>query len=595
MKLLNFRISIGSTKTSLIPDDTFNYFYKYIVSSIYDIELDKIESVVTSLNISTKTPITPQWEEFENSISSILNYESLNNIYIFIHVIDVIKPTNYYEVIALYNKIISKYEKISIKTIIFLKNESNILSVNKILSELIPNTSFNIGVSGRYVFLNEDGEYTFSVLEKKSIIAFKNLIEDTRLSNEDGLKLKLIRKIGHFIKVKDGKHISCQKYFYDGSYCENEIINILYKQIIDKIDKNRTFGIFFQSQNPTNGWAVSCFFNIHEELKKNFSDLCFNKILTDEFDKVEQVILLMGIVSETSLRKKYNQIKTRSNIIPFCIIYCDDSISNNDVVKGEVSIPNSNKNIQLNYLLKRKQQIVNKETDICKMCRDDLNIVKKYFNDHDLNPTLSSFEMWTMVIESGVKEEIIKPEPEIETERFPNLIPNTLNIVRYNGAYLASKFKILLEVNSINFLQSGFIAYPDETNNSFIHYKNLTADDIPSNLFVSSLKLIYRYNILPIPRKLIEEIKKDPSYLNRIKTDHKDFYNLILMIKNEKIIIVDEFPRSYKTYEAMIKILSIEDKNPIAYVTIFNFSPDHTKDKVKPPIKHLNLYEFQIN
>lgn len=597
MKLLNLRISIGTTITSLKPNDTFNDFYKYIVSSIYDVELSEIESSVSLLNISTKNPIIPQWEEFENSILSILNDETLPNIFLLIHITDIIIPTNYYDAIARYDKVRNEFKNIKIKTIIYLENESNVLSVKKNLLSLITNISFNIGVAGEYVFLNNDGEYTISDSEKSNISGFKDHIKDTLLGNEEVLKLKLIRRIGHFIKIKDGNHISCQKYFYDGSYCREEIIHILYEQIIDNIDKNKSFGVCFQSNKTTNDWAVSCFYNIFEKLKENFSGICCEKILTDEFDNVEQVILLMGIVSETTFRNKFNKIKSKikSNVIPFCIIYCEeDYYSNDDKVKGEVSIVNSNPSIQLHYLLKRRQQYIKKETDKCIMCRDNLDIDRKYFNNQDSNPTLSSFEMWSVVIESGVIEEIIIPELNTKTERFPHRIPNTLNVVRYNGAYLASKFKLLLEENSLEFSQSGYIAYPDETNNPFSHHKNLTADEVPSSLFVSSLKLMYRYNRLPIPRKLIEEIKENPSNLENIKTVYSDFYKDLLRTGNEPIIIVDEFPRSYRTYDAMRKILSIEEKIPIAYVTLFNFSPDQAKEKVKFPIKHLNFYEFQI-
>jgi hypothetical protein len=585
--------------TYLIPNDAFNDFYRKIVYSIYGIGLSQNDSSVIPLNIPIKRPITPQWEEFENSISSILSRETLPDTYILIHIIDVIKPTNYYVIVNLYDKIKNKLGKKNIKTIISLKDEDNTLSVIKHLSNT--KTIFKIGVSEDYVLLNEDGEYTYSASEKKSIPGFKNYIGYTKLSYEDRLKLKLIRKIGHFIKEKDEKHISCQKYFYDGVHCEKEIIHFLYEQIIDKIDKNKFFGVYFQCNNLINNWASSCFLNIYEKLKKNFGELCSEKILTDESDNVEQVILLMDVVTETTFRKKINNIKTKSKIIPFSIIYCDNNFDANkdedeDKVKGEVSISNSNTDIQLNYLLKRKQQIEYIGTGKCIMCGKDLDIVKKCFYDSDSSPTLSSFEMWSMVIESGLKEEIISPEEhKTDTKRFKTLIPNTLDIVRYNGAYMASKFDILLKSNGLDFPKSGFIAYPDETNNTFTHYKNLTADKIPSNLFVSSLRLIYGYNILPIPRKLINKIKEDSSYLDEIKIEYKDFYNLLLETKNEAIIIVDEFPRTYNTYEAMINILSIEEKSPIAYVSLFNFSPDLAEEKIKSPIKNINLYEFQLD
>jgi hypothetical protein len=101
MKLFSLRVSLGTTITSLIPNDAFNEFYKETVCSIYEIKLSENESSVIPLNIPTKPPITPQWEEFEESISSILSHETSLDIYILIHIIDVIKPTNYYQIIKI--------------------------------------------------------------------------------------------------------------------------------------------------------------------------------------------------------------------------------------------------------------------------------------------------------------------------------------------------------------------------------------------------------------------------------------------------------------------------------------------------------------
>ena len=223
----------------------------------------------------------------------------------------------------------------------------------------------------------------------------------------------------------------------------------------------------------------------------------------------------------------------------------------------------------------------------------EIKYCKKKFNDQEISSNLSSFEMWSMVIESGLNSE--HTPPPTKEKRFSTLIPDTLKIVRYNGAYMALKFQALLSQNGFIFPRTGFIAYPDETNNLFNYYNDLTADKVPSNLFISSLKLMYEYNILPIPRHLIEKIKETPSFLDEIKTNYKDFYNLLLMIKNEPVIIVDEFPLTYRTYEAMRKILFIEGKIPLAYFTIFNFSPDQVRYKIEDSIKHLNFYEFQFD
>ena len=234
--LYNLSVSVGETKTFLVPNEAFNDFYKYITHSIFNIELDKIESHIASLNIPIEYPIMPQWEVFEKHLLSLFEQNFSSDIFVLIHIIDVIKPTNYFEIMTLYDEVKSKAGKLNIKTIFFLKKEDYVLS--------IPNFIHKIKASREFVILNEKGEYTISVSEKRNIPDFKSYFDNTKLTYEDRLKLKLIRKIGHFINEKDDRHISCQKYFYDGTYCKKEIIHLFYEQIVKEINENETFGVY---------------------------------------------------------------------------------------------------------------------------------------------------------------------------------------------------------------------------------------------------------------------------------------------------------------------------------------------------------------
>lgn len=588
MQLFSFRISIGNNKSSLVPNDAFNDFYKQVTFSI--LKTDISVSNFLQLNIPVKPPLNTDWQILNDSLSKCFSAikNSGEESCVLLHINEVIKPTNYHEIITLFEKL--KHEiGISAKGIIFLNNEGTVLSFNPTILPFV-------GVDKELIFLNEQGEYTFSNTEKKAVERFNEHYNTIQLTVEDKLKLKLVRKLGHFIKEKNGKHVSCQKYFYDGSHCISEITVLLHEQIISKIETSKSFGIYFHS--PHSNWARNCFLQIHEDLKKSYSEKYFEQIIKDEFDQLEQVVLLIDVVvSGTTLREIYNEILAKNNqvkIIAFCVIECgSNKLSEN--LKGIVEVVNGGSNIELNYLLQRNQVHENAETNNCEMCKPELNVPKKKFDELEIEPELSSFEMWSMAIESGLHQEHTPPPDKKNSERFSHNIPNTLSIVKFNGAYLASKFQELLKHNNIMFPTSGFIAYPDETNNAFTHYQNLTADKVPSNLFISSLKLIYRYNILPIPRLIIEEIKNNPSLLSAMKTNHPDFFqNQLLRVKNEPLIIIDEFPRTYRTYEAMRKILTEVSKTPLAYVTLFNFSPDQVLEKVADT-KHLNFYEFQLD
>ena len=240
--------------------------------------------------------------------------------------------------------------------------------------------------------------------------------------------------------------------------------------------------------------------------------------------------------------------------------------------------------------MQRKQEVFLVADGTCEMCNPELAIPPKHFEDNNMKGKLSSFEMWTMIFEAGVRDEIISVDRE-PNQDFECKLPNTLEIVRNNGGLLSIKFSTLLKENSIHFPKSGYIIYPDETESE--KHKSLTEEDVPSILYIYSLRLIHGYNVLGVPRKIINEIKKDKSKIHTFKDDYPILYNELLNIENNQIIIIDEFPRTYGTYEAIVKILQSVGKSPIVYFTLFNFSPD-SKDKVRDTM-HLNLYEFQIN
>jgi len=606
MQLYSLQISIGDNKSSLVPDEAYDKFYKHIANSV--LKENITESIFFRFNIPITIQLSLDWES-ESVRDNLENLYSIINtndkICLLLHISDVMRGVNYGEVLTKFSEL---SKDISNKRIVvFVKDETQIFPYEfdiNILNEMF-------GISKQVALLNEKGNYFISN-EKKQISNFEEIFNEIKLTKEDNLNLKLIRKVGHFKKEKEGKHISCQKYFYDGSNCVDEISSLLEEQVVSKLDTNKSFSVFYYA--PYSQWAMNCFLQINENLKrfkkyigiidlntifekiKNFNaeqkETFISKILKK--NNAQQILLFIDVVaSGTTLRNIYNTInkETNKSILPFCIIDCS-SKHPVEKIKGISFVLNgTSENIELNYLLQRKQEYYTQTS--CPMCKQDLDISIKTFGDQIIEPKLSSFEMWSMVKEGGVglKKEIIPIKSE--TSRFPYDIPNTLEIVKNNGAYLALKFQKVLNYLSSPFPSKGFIIYPDETKSNDFHH-NLTKNDVPASLFVSSLKLIYQYNILSIPRDLIEEIKKDESVVDSIETEHEYFYRQLLDIRTAPVIIIDEFPRTYRTYKAMRKVLEKVDKTPLAYITIFNYSPDRIKEELKD-IQHANFYEFQIN
>jgi len=191
MQLFSFRISIGNNKSSLVPNDAYKDFYKQMAFSILKQEIT--ETIFSQLNIPVKLPLQPDWKILNDSLNNAFSKirESDIECCVLLHINEVIKPTNFHEIISLYEKLKTE-SGIEPKGIIFLKNEETILSFNPTILPIV-------GVDKELIFLNEQGEYTFTETERKTVERFTEHFNTIQLTVEDKLKLKLIRKVGHFI------------------------------------------------------------------------------------------------------------------------------------------------------------------------------------------------------------------------------------------------------------------------------------------------------------------------------------------------------------------------------------------------------------
>ncbi len=442
MNLINFRITFGDDKTTLIPDGALNNFY-----------LEVARFILKSQNIEIKGPYhlnTPTKDSIKGNFNSNLplvkkiieENENKENCYL-IHIEKPTKGTTTLTLLLYFKELILEEEN---NKLIFLSNDfEEILSINSPINDLIEQEN-------KLFLVDRKGNYTINLEDRGKISDYSEKLQTIKLTKEDKLQFKLIRHIGHYQKHKDDKLISCQKYLYDGNECKDEIIELLYKKIIDEIDLKKTFAI--QYNLPYSRWAESCFLSIDQRFTNNYSNEYKGYINNEKPKECEQIILIADVInSGKTFRNTYKELITiypKALIKSFCIIETYTN-THEDKVGDKIEIDLSQGEKAEVYCLLRRQQVTSlTHGGSCEMCQENLNITPLDFNENKNPGRLSSFQMWSMIFESGITDEIIKVKRE-PSEGFDKKIPNTLDIVKKNGVILATKFVDSRKENSISY------------------------------------------------------------------------------------------------------------------------------------------------
>lgn len=440
-------------------------------------------------------------------------------------------------------------------------------------------------------------EQKLDVVYDKEIYEFT---QDISTSFVDIFLSRLIRKINHFKILREGRHSSCQLFFYETSNNDNVILfNLLMNKILEVRQKlgEINYLVFDSADSP---WLRDSIASLNdtllsETMKNRFGNYlgAFNLRKEEEYKLFEEQLNLDG-------KNNYN------------VVFITDLIHTGKTIKGFIHKLNGFENINflchsilatehacneyrnaaglniegtdVTYYKSVKQKffknLQNKECEFCKY--DILPLVDI---DCEIPNKITSFEMWQMCHEAGFKHEDYRPKWRTKTP----IIQDSLSLFKANSPLLATKFEKCLKEADI-YDKEVVIVFPDEREGL-----QERLEETPSGFFVRCLSMFNdNYNYLGISRELISKLKS-----NEIDYDDigKEITDELIKI-NAPIVVVDEVNFSSDTFKVIYNILKSVDKYPTCFFPIFNYNVDDTiklRTELKDDeLKFLSLYEYNL-
>jgi hypothetical protein len=395
------------------------------------------------------------------------------------------------------------------------------------------------------------------------------------------LKQKLIRKLGHF-KVEGKEHL-CHRYFYDGSFCKDEIKSLLLEQI-NNIG-NIELVIYSAQYSP---WLKESMNLLYDDLQINNTEIIsYEDINTVNNYSGGQVIFITDLIySGDSLREmicnlfsKLTSIKNDALHI-FSIL---NSEENQPAINdgGTRTIIINEKTFQITYFVNVTIDIKTAKED-CEMCKLGLPFD---LSDNELPLKLKSYNFWELSDKAGYEIE----KYGRESTKFMKAITIMNNWFNDNSAYIVYKYINSLYKIGIDVKIGSIFIYPKE---------EITGEELtPSNRLAESFKIFFNAKEIGIPRQIIDTYKDKSKAINEIDNVQEDW---ILALKHQSptnnYIIIDEFHKDGETFESMMRILRRLNRNPKCFFPVINFNPNK-KEKYEQDynLKVLSLYEFNID
>lgn len=410
---------------------------------------------------------------------------------------------------------------------------------------------------------------------------------------------KMIRKIGHYrIKTSD---THCNRYFYDGKYCEIEIKELLLDFIFRNLkDPHKLKSIIYGSTfSPWLIKAISALDAVlKNDLKEDFiSYLGCSRIEDGELDEVdckndESVLLVLDFVdtgrtlkeATKKIFQKFNGLQ-KEGFHPISILINNDYklsesgqlISQGFSDKRCYSLNSIEYNLTYFMGVNVAQPDTGEECDYCKLGLRPTNPL----DEEETAVKLNSLDFWYLADNFEYKSED-DPSPGRtalkKVPRFEKWVENNSTFLAYRFLNNIEKFK---KENGLDYV----FVYPlEEHENNAAHH------------FALKLNYLYNKNIIAIPKSFINAIQNGMPK-KELEGLEENWRKAISDISSDvDVVILDEFHKGGNTFQGIKKILNILVGDVKSYFILADFNPEKSKNysEGNETFKVYSLYDFNI-
>lgn len=424
-----------------------------------------------------------------------------------------------------------------------------------ILDNLIPETDQayryvqNLMNICNVVVIDKNGECNDSSFSFQTDFIKKRILSKNH--SRHSVARKMVRHLGHFRKMR-GDEPRCVRHFYDGKYCEKEIADYLYVELVDQI--NNSSALCYESK--LSPWLVNSILSLKSRLDCKIIDLSQEEI----DDSVDRYILILDFIDsgQTLVDRLENVIKDPERIIS--IVATDENPNSN----GKRFIDRQGKHrLEIEYLVKAEIEMLPK--DSCYLC--DLGIPFDQLESLSLTGPMRSIDFWQMAAEAGLVNEENPPDyrDKIET------CIGTYGILTKNGGFIATRIAQIFA--KLNLYMDVSLICPD--------------NEKASSVFSMYLELLLSKDVICVPRTVIDRFSKGSKELEQ--DDYSaEWYAKLATPSVKRCVVIDDLSVTGSTIVGICSLLNKLDKKIEAIIPLV----DVTEKPYNIATNIISLYEW---
>lgn len=366
------------------------------------------------------------------------------------------------------------------------------------------------------------------------------------------LKRKLVRQHGHFKRHRDGAHSHCVSFFFDGRNCTTELTELITTHFTENEGSSSERELLFHAPDSPwlSGAAEAASIRLGLPLRR--INLEAEDIIRDQSVSDAPIILVpMCDTGQTLERviRKLRELNVRCTPSILSVL----STEGFDEHSGRRMLYVDGFAFEVNYLLKVDQPHYSLQE--CRQCRIGTPESLPEHPGHD-DPEISTFAMWSMILEAGLKVEDDVPAPSRPSL---GLVPDFPAVIQRNGPYLAAKMHAELGRMKGRLPRNPIIICPDEKG---------------ARALSDALTSVYKYTVVRVPG---ESLRKDINEFTENEKNEDWYVQLASLSRGPErtnVIALDEFNASAGTRIALKRLATNFGLGITCYMSLFDFNPE---------------------
>ncbi len=350
------------------------------------------------------------------------------------------------------------------------------------------------------------------------------------------LRLKLIRRLGHFKRMRGDVHVRCVRYFFDGRRAAKEI-KAPFGQFVEDTFPGEVLVAVLLDEGMSD-WIVEPIVSFCLDSEVAFYPLRKGSMSQDLKELSAEHLLFVTPLVDTGqtildLIEELADHFDHSRFSVFAVL----STEGDSPTLGHRALKAGGINISVPYLIRVEQRSF--PAGECPLCAIGFS------DDNPSDPEhlmLTSYDFWDMVEDAGIGPETNVPA---DVRNGKKAVPQFDRMIESHGSWLAQKIVNIIEMATDRNIRDTVVISP--------------ADEAASEALTAYLTFVAGASVIPIPREVIRHFySADTQAIKEIRrqwrAERPEWHERLTSALVPDLVILDEFIESGSTVHTTLSL-----------------------------------------